>query len=424
MSPRTLRLPRVAAGIFVLTLLALALARPVSAQVNETIDSRERVVIATRVYHQIVAHFPDLKQSAFDSAYSDFVAGLVASPGNRREFDLAAMALVATLNDGHTWFFDDWLGANFGQPLGFAVYRLDGQWTVVRSEIGAVRIGDVIEAVDGTPTEQFFERSKRYISASSDRDAAVSLFDTPVLFPNRFTLTLDGGRRAVIDRARDAKAPRETRAQARWLAGTQIAYVRLPSFQASSGLSSILDMLQPFEGAQTMIVDLRGNFGGGNPRVLQQYLMARPYPLWSESATLTPGPLLRAYEVGHPQRVHVMSADAVMQPRGNTYKGRLILLVDRGCTCACEDFTMPFKVTGRARIVGEATAGTFSFTERTQFPNGMNLNVSAVRHSFPDGSRFEGIGIAPDIVVGLTAAGLKAGRDPALDSALAWAARP
>jgi carboxyl-terminal processing protease len=79
---------------------------------------------------------------------------------------------------------------------------------------------------------------------------------------------------------------------------------------------------------------------------------------------------------------------------------------------------MPFKVIRRAVLVGETTAGTFSFTECTQFENGMMLNVSSVRHRFPDGSRFEGVGIAPDITVVPTANDLKAGRDVVLARAL------
>jgi len=48
----------------------------------------------------------------------------------------------------------------------------------------------------------------------------------------------------------------------------------------------------------------------------------------------------------------------------------------------------------------------------------MLLNVSAVRHVFPDGSRFEGVGIAPDVLVETTPEDLKAGRDPVLARAI------
>jgi C-terminal processing protease CtpA/Prc len=47
----------------------------------------------------------------------------------------------------------------------------------------------------------------------------------------------------------------------------------------------------------------------------------------------------------------------------------------------------------------------------------MLLNIAAVRHTFPDGSQFEGIGVAPDIETQTTAEDLKASRDVVLTRA-------
>jgi carboxyl-terminal processing protease len=134
------------------------------------------------------------------------------------------------------------------------------------------------------------------------------------------------------------------------------------------------------------------------------------------------GALLRAYNIAYPETVQITTSDAIMRPREQpAFGGRLILLIDRRCSCACEDFIMPFKVTKRAQLVGETSAGAFSFTNSTQFENGMRLNVSSVRHTFPDGSKFEGVGISPDIEIQTTAQALKSGKDVVLERALAIA---
>jgi hypothetical protein len=39
------------------------------------------------------------------------------------------------------------------------------------------------------------------------------------------------------------------------------------------------------------------------------------------------------------------------------FKGPLILPIDRECTCACEDFVMPFKATHRAELRGRQVEG-------------------------------------------------------------------
>jgi carboxyl-terminal processing protease len=113
-----------------------------------------------------------------------------------------------------------------------------------------------------------------------------------------------------------------------------------------------------------------------------------------------------------------------MQPRGAAYSGRLLLLTDRICSCACEDFVMPFKYSKRATLIGETTAGSFSLTRHINFENGMILNIAAVHHTFPDGSQFEGVGIAPDIAVDVTPDDLRAPRDPVLKKALEIAQHP
>src|SRR5262249_48615951 len=118
----------------------------------------------------------------------------------------------------------------------------------------------------------------------------------------------------------------------------------------------------------------------------------------------------------HPSQLVIGKSE--IRPRSSAFGGDLIFLIDRGCTCACEDFLMPFKATGRARLVGGTTARTFFFTERTEFDNGMMLNVASVRNRFPDGSRFEGVGITPDLALEPSVDDLKSSRDVVLARAI------
>jgi carboxyl-terminal processing protease len=404
--------------------LALALSSIAAfSQPSATISARDRVVIASTVYHHIKTYFPDLAEMGFDEDYKAYVTELLAAPSDRRTFDLATMALVATLHDSHSWFFDRWFDENYGQSSGLTVYRWDTTWVVIHSRIATVSPGDVITAVDGTPTETFFQTNRKYLSGSSERDAATGLFDTPVLFPERFAITLSDRRQVTIDRAHDTKAEPPPTTDGRWLVPNTVGYVRMGAFGVLDAVANAWRLITQFHDANAIILDLRGNVGGGDPIPLQAALMAKPYRTWSEQAATSGGALLRGYGVSHPGLEHIHVSEAGITPHGPTYTGRLIILVDRGCSCSCEDFTMPFKVTGRARFVGEATAGTFSFTDFTEFANGMQLNIAAIRHTFPDGSRFEGIGIVPDVPVQPTPGDLKAGRDVVLDRALVEATR-
>ena len=96
------------------------------------------------------------------------------------------------------------------------------------------------------------------------------------------------------------------------------------------------------------------------------------------------------------------------------FKGKLVVLIDIGSCSSTEDLLIPLKHSGRATIVGEASAGS---TGQPYFeaplPN-TQLMVSTKRTDFPDGSRFEGMGIQPDHPVTLTAEDIQQGNDPAL----------
>ena len=383
------------------------------------LDLEQRVLLASRIYGQVTRFFPELSQERFDAAHAAYVKRIVRAEG-RRELTLASMELLASLGDGHTWFSDRCLDRS-GGAVGFIAHPVAGRWTVVRSQRGALRIGDVIVAVDGTPIDDFFRRQHRYIAASSDREAAFSLFDLPVLFPSRFRLTLAGRREVVIDRAAPLPPQPAPRTEGRWLTRDAVAYIRIPTFQVFATQSRAVEYLEQFRRARTIIVDLRGNPGAGYASVFKATLMDRPYRAWTQTSASHGGD--RLLGSSYPLHVAVTASGATVRPDRAIPSGRLILLIDRRCTSGCEDLVMPFKTTGRATLIGEATGGAFADTARTDLGDDMVLNVTAVRNAFPDGSRFEGVGIAPDIAVPTTAADLRASRDPVLRKALEIANR-
>jgi carboxyl-terminal processing protease len=418
-----LRKPLILLGILAST-STFAVTMAVRGQSSASISLPERVMMASRIYHIISSFFPGLSQEKFDVAYQHYLATILRTE-DRREFDLASMAFVAELHDGHSWFYDRWLDNTTGQPTGFLAYPLAGKWTVVQSQLEKIHLGDVITAIDDIPVDDYFNRTRKFVSASSDRDAGVSFFDTPLIFPEKFVLTLADGRRVSVDRQNDKKLPTPPQdTEGRWLVEKNVAYIKVPLFQGIQTQARALQYLKEFHDARAVILDVRGNPGGGEPLALQASLMARPYQTWTESATEHGGSILRNYANAYPEHVTVTYSDSVMNPRETAYPGRLILLTDRICSCACEDFVMPFKYSKRATLVGETTAGTFSLTRHVEYDNGMILNIAAVHHTFPDGSIFEGVGIAPDVPVDMTPDDWKAGRDPVLQKALELAKQP
>ena len=78
---------------------------------------------------------------------------------------------------------------------------------------------------------------------------------------------------------------------------------------------------------------------------------------------------------------------------------------------------MPFKDNGRAVLVGETTAGSTGQPYVLDLGHDMIVLIGAKREMFPDGSRFEGIGIKPDVVVSPSLDDIRQERDVVLEAA-------
>ena len=404
----------------------------------------ERVLTASKVHSLLQLYFSSSEGASdpsFDVSYKDYLRTVLAVD-NRREFDLATMEFVAQLHNGHTFFWDAWLDKNNQQPLGFYAAPLDGYWVVQTSFLAGLKPGDVIVRIDNTPTEAFFQQQQRYIAASSSAAQRHNLFLLPYLFPEQFTLTLDGDRKVTVDREKIEEPGQET--EGRWLKPGATAYIRIPAFFGAPFEQRALEYLQQFQNAKTLIIDVRNNGGGIPPKRLIKALMDRPYHEWKESTTIR-FPLvdldpdeersrestmqpesLRGCKYGddHLCNLPVTWGGGVVAPNPNGFHGRVILLVDRGCVSACEELVEPFKDSGRAMVVGETTEGSSGMPYLYDFHNGMTLKIAVKRQYFPDGSEFEGVGIKPDIEARPTIQDLRNGRDPVLEKALQLAARP
>src|SRR5262249_20150616 len=205
------------------------------------------------------------------------------------------------LRDGHTWFDDRWLEDGFGQPIGFFAFPSGARWTVRRTQLEAIRVGDVVTAVDGVRMADFFAARRRLISGSSDRDAELSLVLTLVLLPLRSRVTLVDGRTVRIDRASDKRReepPQKT--EGRWLEEGRLAYLKVPVFRGIKFAADGLEYLRRFRDTKVLVLDLRGNEGLGSGLHLQAALMDKPYPSWSEQSQLAGGTLMR-HNAAHPQ---------------------------------------------------------------------------------------------------------------------------
>jgi carboxyl-terminal processing protease len=109
---------------------------------------------------------------------------------------------------------------------------------------------------------------------------------------------------------------------------------------------------------------------------------------------------------------------AVFEARGKerAWPGEVVVLVDRGTAGAAELVAAALKSRGRARLLGEKTAGVGAYQEVLELPNGGALRLSVAKYQDPNGQAWHGEGIVPDQAVETPKT--SAGEDPMLEKVL------
>jgi carboxyl-terminal processing protease len=75
---------------------------------------------------------------------------------------------------------------------------------------------------------------------------------------------------------------------------------------------------------------------------------------------------------------------------------------------------------GRARIFGTRTAGAALLSLFDKLPDGDGFQYAIANYISEGGQQLEGLGVTPDVETPITREALLAGKDPALDAAVAW----
>lgn len=169
-----------------------------------------------------------------------------------------------------------------------------------------------------------------------------------------------------------------------------------------------------------LIIDLRGN-GGGNTDVLNdvagRFINERTSMGFFNIRTPGQETILEVWDdvTGSITSKPRLSA----HPRGDTYEGPVVIVVDRTCFSACEIFTAGLQATGRALVVGpEATGGGSGGIAVSKLPSGARIQFSTAVAWRPDGEIIEGNGVQPDIKMPIRPRDLAAGRDRVLERAI------
>lgn len=343
---------------------------------------------------------PDADWNAFSTAYDAVIQRHLAWARQTRPDYLVLRKMAESLNDDHTVFLtaEETRRQNETRYSGIGVRlaRLDPQGPAVIIEVfpsspaalAGVRAGDRVLAVGDqsvaqAPLGQIVDLIRgpegSEVTLQLDRTAAGAPFTVRVFRRAIDTPTADG---QVI-------AP-------------GIGYIRIRSFNetVAERVGRLL-LEQRQAGAQSWIIDLRGNPGGNLiavARVGGYFMDQRPIGI----AVDRNGQREALFAEQRPFRV----------------QAPIVVLIDNGSGSGAELLAAAFKEYQLGVLVGEKTSGNVGIAGTRQLPDGSTIQVTVRRLLSASGAQLDRVGVQPDETVGLKVQDLENGRDPQRDRAV------
>ena len=334
-------------------------------------------------------------------------------------FSRLYMRLIRELNDGHAVAPVEML---FGQRM-LPVWPLqaEGRLFVGYSGDSLLERGDEVVAIDGEPISERLELLREYASRSNEASLRQALRYYG-LCTRRDTAEVVRRRAGVCDTLRVATVPygsvsplydpaQLVQPPFRLLVDS-VGYIYAGTFTREH----LAEVGQTLPRTRALIIDLRTypmNVDGALIALAGQSLCTEPVVAWQtlHQTLALPGLFFRqeqwldnGFEEGAARCTE-------------TYKGRVILLVDEMTQSNPEFQAMAFQSCPQTLTIGSPTSGANGSIVWIPLP-GQMTSFSGIGALYPDGTQPQTVGVRLDVEVLPTAEGLQAGRDEVLERAL------
>jgi carboxyl-terminal processing protease len=380
----------------------------------------QRQAIFRQVWGDVRHWYPSFGEKGVDwrQVRAEFAPRVGATTSDQQFYELMAEMLLR-LRDGHTHVvsFPD-TSPPRGMPAVQVAETAEGQLAIARVEPWGkavregVTAGMVITAVDGQPVASRLAGLMPRMIASTPHAARAMAIRHLLIgrreSPAQVTFA-DGTTRALT---REAYSPWAPESQVSWrrLAGN-LGYLRIPRW--TNGLRIVEDTnraLEALKDTDGLIIDVRDNSGGNDFNACK--VVARFITRMTPVATIVQRGSLGIVSATTPRLTRWMT------PRGRwPYTRPVVLLTNPLVFSAGEFFTAAMKDTGRARTIGDTTAGS-SGRPIWRRAGPLRYRISTWREYRLTGQLIEGHGIEPDLRVLPTVEDLRTGRDVVLERAM------
>lgn len=208
----------------------------------------------------------------------------------------------------------------------------------------------------------------------------------------------------------DYREPNEVVQYAQLAGG--VGYIHISNFDGTRNFyDKALDQaLADLRDSPALILDIRDNAGGYDPNA--QYVAGR----FAASAALY---MTTRKKNGPGPDDFAETREWQVLPTGDSqYTKSLLVLTSTSTASAAETFLLALLTQTHVRQVGMTTAGSFSDNPNWEAPNGWLYSISVGDYRAADGKSYEGIGLAPQVLIQSRREDWLEGKDVVLEKAL------
>lgn len=402
---------------------------PAAEPVKTDLTREERIYGLLKLWFVLTRFFPGVVYATpgWPETMKNFIPRVEAAPDFRQYYD-ALIEWTAPLNDSHVV-----LTRETGlRPRQFVPAQLDyveGKVIVLRVASGAgdLQRGDEIVAIDGRSIPTIESEWRHRISSSTEGAFRRFYAFGPLFGPKDSevmatiirsgvvkTVTLRRTSTAIeLVRGIDGRSGKATAAEEPFrILEDNIGYIDLNRLGDERKLD---DAFRVFNGTRGLILDMRGHPHGIGVWELASRLATRPFDThrYEIPLNLPPDPTEGAF---FGQRQASIRYQRRIYPHPTVhYDNPVVLLINSTSQSAAETLALFARESGRVTIVGSRSAGTTGGVEFITIPGGAKLRFTGALATLADGSRFQNIGVEPDVYVEPTVAGVLANRDEILE---------
>jgi hypothetical protein len=202
--------------------------------------------------------------------------------------------------------------------------------------------------------------------------------------------------------------PRTTSALRLGLLAPGVGYVWISTFSGTTGAGEMDAALASLGDLSAIVLDVRNN-GGGNSSNAEDV-----------AGRFVDSERVFAYVRWRTGPSHAQMSDYIplrVKPAGRRFDGTVIVLTNRRTVSAAEHFVLALRTQAGIEFIGDTTIGGFGNPLIRELPNGWVYRIPLWAEYDASKKSHEGIGLAPNEVIPLTAADSSAGRDIQLERA-------